>query len=192
MTIPNYNLDSRFLPQSDSLKKKKEEKKEPLYRRLSFIQPFKNNFCPPFTVSAHFLLRLFFRWTKTLQFSLSLSFSLHYTTFNIRSFSLSLSLSIPIIFSWTSFKVFDCVKKEKKKKGTLTAYSERSWRIWLWNCDVCQCQRCLAGSQCQWRNTTPVKASLLITCKPFLGYGRWLLINNGYIVSQKISPLCLD
>lgn len=190
MTIPNYNLDSRFLPQSDSLKKK-EKKKEPLYRRLSFIQPFKNNFCPPFTVSAHFLLRLFFRWTKTLQFSLSLSFSLHYTTFNIRSFSLSLFLS-PLFSRRHRSRYSIAWKKKRKKKGTLTAYSERSWRIWLWNCDVCQCQRCLAGSQCQWRNTTPVKASLLITCKPFLGYGRWLLINNGYIVSQKISPLCLD
>lgn len=114
MTIPNYNLDSRFLPQSDSLKKK-EKKKEPLYRRLSFIQPFKNNFCPPFTVSAHFLLRLFFRWTKTLQFSLSLSLSHSITLPSIFVPSLSLSF-YPHYFLVDIVQGIRLREKRKEKK----------------------------------------------------------------------------
>lgn len=119
MTIPNYNLDSRFLPQSDSLKKKKKKRK--------------NHCIVAFHLSNHskitFVHRSPFQHTSFFDYSfveqkrcnfLSLSFSLHYTTFNIRSFSLSLFLSP--LFSRRHRSRYSIAWKKKRKKKELSRH----------------------------------------------------------------------
>ena len=139
MTIPNYNLDSRFLPQSEPLRKKEEKKKKKRKNHCIVAFHLSNHSKTTFVHRSPFQHTSFFDYSLVEQklvaiFSLSLSHS-HYTAFNIRSFSLSLSLCIYI---YPHYFLVDVVlqgirlrekkkrKERKKKKGTLTAYSERS------------------------------------------------------------------
>lgn len=91
MTIPNYNLDSRFLPQSDSLKKKKKKRK--------------NHCIVAFHLSNHskitFVHRSPFQHTSFFDYSF-----VEQKRCNFLSLSLSHSITLPSIFVPSLFLSF--------------------------------------------------------------------------------------
>lgn len=121
MTIPNYNLDSRFLPQSDSLKKKKKKRKNHCIVAFHLSNHSKITFVhrSPFQHTSFFDYS-FVEQKRCNFLSFSFSLPLHYLQY---SFLLSLSLSFyPHYFLVDIVQGIRLREKRKEKKKELSRH----------------------------------------------------------------------